>query len=76
MADYESKAIVTSIRATSRVALKIHENFYTVEHSEERSIPDVEGVDVEKERQILWDDVNAIVDTQADDILAMLQKKR
>jgi hypothetical protein len=74
MAEYESKAVVTSIKAISRVAIKIHDNFYTVEYQEERNIPDVEGVDVEKERKLLFDDVNAVVDDQAEDILKTFQK--
>ena len=73
---YESKATVTKITATSRVAIKIHDNYYTVEYSEERSIPDVEGIDIQAERQILFDDVNAIVDAQADDIIQTFQKKK
>ena len=67
--DYESKAIVTTIKATSRVAIKIKDNYYTVEYTEERAIPDVDGIDVERERQILWADVNDIVDAQAEDIV-------
>ena len=65
----ESKAIVTSIKATSRAAIHIKDNFYTVEYSEERSIPTDVEVDMEFERQILWDDVNTIVDNQCADIL-------
>lgn len=65
---YVSKAIPNSIRATSRISLKKGETFYTVEYTEERLIPDVEGVDINKERNILWDDVNAEVDKQAEDI--------
>ena len=38
--EYESLATVTSIRATSRASIKMHDNFYTVEYSEERSIPE------------------------------------
>ena len=44
---YESKAITTQIRATSRVSAKIGDDFYTLEFSEERTIPDVEGVDLQ-----------------------------
>lgn len=64
----QSKAKVTNIKATSRVAIKIRDNFYTVEYSEERSMPD-EEVDMEFERNILWDDVNKIVDDQCAQIL-------
>ena len=66
---YESKAIITTIKATSRVAIKIKDNFYTVEYTEERTIPDVDNVDMEEERRILFDDVNTIVDSQQEDIL-------
>lgn len=67
--NYESKAITTQIRATSRVSAKIFDDFYTLEFSEERTIPDVEGVDLEKERKLLWDDVNYTVDTQLEDTI-------
>jgi len=63
----ESKAKVTSIKATSRVAIKIKDNFYTVEYSEERSVP--EDADVEFERTVMWDEVNATVDGQCASIL-------
>lgn len=75
MAEYESKAIVTEITATSRIAIKVRDNFYTVEFTEKRSIPDVEGVDVEAERNLLFDSVNAIVDGQAEDILKMTKQR-
>ena len=64
----ESKAIPVTIKATSRVALKIKDNFYTVEFTEERALPD-EEVDMEFERQKLWDDVNNCVDNQCEEIL-------
>ena len=74
---YESKAITTQIRATSRVSAKIGDDFYTLEFSEERTIPDVEGVDLEQERNKLWDDVNYSVDIQLQDtIKTVLENKR
>ena len=66
---YESKAKVTKITATSRVAIKVRDNYYTTEYSEERTIPDIEGVDIEEERKILFDEVNNIVDTQCEEII-------
>lgn len=69
MEDYTPKAKVTKISATSRVAIKIKDNFYTVEYSEERSIPDVEGIDISAERDFLFDAVNDVVDRQAEEIL-------
>lgn len=76
MSEYVSKAVVTNIKATSRVAIKVRDNFYTVEYSEERAIPDVEGVDLEQEQNILFDSVNAIVDAQAEDIIKTFQNRR
>lgn len=75
--NYESKAKTSIIRATSRVSAKIGDDFYTLEFSEERTIPDVEGVDLEKERNLLWDDVNYSVDIQLQDtIKSVLDSKR
>lgn len=65
----ESKAVVTKISATSRIALKIRDHYYTVEYSEERSIPDIPDVDIEAERKMLFEAVNSMVDTEADNIL-------
>lgn len=62
---YEQKAITTAIRFTSRCSIQIDGKFYTFEACEERIIPDMEGVDIEKERQLLWDTVNDEVDDQA-----------
>lgn len=69
MATYESKAITKTITATSRASVKVKDSFYTVEYSEERVIPDIEGVDLEKEKSLLWDAVNAECDGQVNDIL-------
>jgi len=66
---YESKAKVTEISAISRVALSIKNNYYTVEYSEKRTLPDVDDVNIEAERELLWNDVNATVDNQANEIL-------
>ena len=67
--NYESKAITTQIRATSRASVKVHDNYYTVEYTEERTIPQIEGVNLEEERKLLWDTVNAECDNQIEDII-------
>jgi len=72
---YTPKATVTKISAVSRVAVKIRDNFYTVEYSEERSIVEDANTDMEQERKCLFDDVNAIVDSQVEDIISTFQKK-
>lgn len=76
MEGYTSKAVVTEITATSRVAIKVRDNYYTVEYMEKRAIPDVEGIDIEAERTLLFDAVNSVVDTQAEDILRMTQPNK
>jgi hypothetical protein len=76
MENYTPKAVVTEISATSRVAIKIRDNFYTVEYTEKRAVPDVEGINVDEERLALFDAVNSIVDQQADDILRTFQSNK
>lgn len=66
MEGYTPQAKITKISATSRMSLHIKENYFTVEYSEERVIPDLDGVDIEQERVALWDTVNAEVDNQAE----------
>lgn len=71
-AEYKSKAVTTSIKFTSRASIKIStrtgDAFYTVEACEERLIPAIDGVDLNKERQLLWDTVNMECDKQIEDI--------
>lgn len=71
---YERKAITTQIKATSRASVKVRDNYYTVEYSEERTIPDIEGVNLEEEKKLLWDDVNNEVDNQIEDIIKLFAK--
>lgn len=72
---YESKAKTTSIRFTSRASVKVGESFYTVECCEERVIPDIDGINMEEERRLLWDTVNSECDNQIEDILKTFKKK-
>lgn len=67
-------AITTTIKATSRVALKIRDNYFTVEYSEERTIPEGVEVDLDKEREELFADVNAVVDNQMIEIQDTFRK--
>ena len=72
--EYESKALTTSIRYTSRASVKVGEHFYTIEACEERMIPDIDGIDIEMERKLLWDEVNRQVDEQVDAIYEEFKK--
>lgn len=67
-------AKTTSIRATSRTSIKLGDNFFTVEYSEERSVS--EDCNIEEERETLWDDVNREVDNQIDDIQDMYREMK
>ena len=72
--DYTPKATTTQIRATSRASVKVRESYYTVEYSEERTIPNIEGVNLEEEKKLLWDAVNNEVDNQIEDIVKTFAK--
>ena len=75
-AEYVSKAVSKKITASSRCAVKIKDNYYTIEASEERSITDSENVDINKEWALLFDSVNQVVDLQIEDIIKEFAKKR
>lgn len=69
----------TTIRATSRTSIKVHDSFYTVEYMEERSIPESIAVDDGKlaiERDKLWNTCNKEVDNQIEEIIKTFSKKR
>ena len=74
---YESKAVTTTIKASSRRSIGIQTRssteYYTVEYTEERTVP--EDCDIDKERTFLWDTVNGAVDKQIEDILDVYKKK-
>ena len=72
---YIPKAVTTRLTATSRVSVKINDNFYTVEMSEERALNTSKEVDLEKEQQALWDSVNNSVDNQIIDIKNAFAKR-
>ena len=71
---YVSQAKTVSIRFTSRAAVKIGDNYFTIEACEERVIPDVSGVDIDRERELLWDTVNSECDNQIQDIMTAYKK--
>ena len=73
--EYVSKAITTTITATSRVSVKLYDNFYTLEYSEERTVPQTDDVNLEKERQLLWDKVNKEVDMAMKDTVDYVTKE-
>jgi uncharacterized Zn finger protein (UPF0148 family) len=76
---YVPKATTTSIKAESGVSVEIKDNsgktarWYKFTYTEERNVP--ADADVEKEKEILWNDVNATVDGQVEETLSFLQSK-
>lgn len=74
MEEYVSKAIINKISATSRASVKIKDSYYTLEYSEERIIPDIEGVNIEKERLELWNTVNNEVDNQIQETIDAVRR--
>ena len=69
----------TSIKATSRVAVQIKEQWYTVEYEEVRTLPDNNTIpltdnELDAEREDLWNTVNSQVDKQVDEILSAFNK--
>lgn len=74
MDEYKIAGKTVSIKFTSRASVKVNDSFYTVEACEERMIPDIEGVDIEKEKEALWDSVNSECDSQIQEILRTFRK--
>ena len=69
------KAKTTKISYSSKITLKIRDSFYSIEYGEEREI-EGEGTDNEliELRQQLVDDVNGVVDEQAEEIVETFSK--
>lgn len=71
----ERIAQTTLIKAVSKCTVKIKDNFYSVEYSEERSLPEnVDDNTLDNERRLLWEDVNKTVDEQVIDIVNSFKK--
>lgn len=72
--DYTPKAVTTTIVATSRASVKIQDSFYTVEYHEERTIPQIDGVNLSAEREALWNTVNSECDNQIEEIIKTFRR--
>lgn len=73
--EYVSHCTPTEIYALSRCAIKVRDNYYTVECSEKRNISSIDGIDMEKEFELLFDELNSITDSQCQDIISTFTKK-
>ena len=74
MSQYSSKCKTKTISATSRASIKVKDCFYTLEFTEERTVPQTSTVDLIKEKNLLWDEVNSQVDKQIEDVLRTFKK--
>lgn len=69
--EYESKGEVSKITVSSRASVNIGKNYYTFEYTEEKCFPISKiGIDfnIEKERQLMWENANKEVDNQIKEI--------
>lgn len=77
--EYIPKAKTVTIEATSRISIKIPnpdigDIYTTFEYTEARSIPDIDGVDIEAEKRALWDAVITQTDDQAEEASRVLSQ--
>lgn len=68
--DYKSQATTTTIKASSKVSIKIKDTFYTLDFTEERALPpEIDTTNIAIEKELLWGAVHAQVDQQIQEIL-------
>lgn len=75
---YKPHSVPTEISATSRASIKVStrngDNFYTVEAYQKKTITETEGLDIDSEYAMLFDDLNKIIDNQCEDIIRSIKK--
>lgn len=72
---YQSKAKITTISGTSKATVQLNNNYYSFSYSEERQLPEEDtDVCIERERELLWDTLNAEVDKQIEQIVQLYKK--
>lgn len=69
----EEQVRTTMIRETLRMAVKIRDNYYTVEYTEERSVPKNPNIDMEQEKLNLFESVRDNVYNQVQEIVEGLR---
>ena len=68
-----------SIKFTSRASVKIRDNYYTLEATIERQCDnpgEITNEEYETAKRDLWDEVNAEVDNQVQDIVELLKSRK
>lgn len=74
--EYVSHTSPKEISTTSRCAVKIRDNFYTIEASETKTINSTDGLNMDFEWKALFDEVNTIVDNQCEEIINSFDNKK
>lgn len=66
---YVQQAKTVKISGTSKATVQIKGNYYSFSYSEERELPEDQlKVNIEEERKLLWETLNAEVDNQIEEI--------
>lgn len=72
MSNYVQQAKTVKISGTSKLTIQIKGNYYSFSFSEERELPEDDSrVNIEKERELLWDTLNLEVDNQVQEALKL-----
>lgn len=73
---YVPKGKTTVISADIKMTIMVRNNYYSVAGHEERSIPDTEDVDIQKEWQFLYEELQDTVSLELQEIKDSLKIKR
>lgn len=73
---YIPKGVTTSISADIKMTIMIRNNYYSVAGHEERSIPDSPDVDIEKEWEFLYEELENSVAMELQQIKDNLKPKK
>jgi len=75
MSEYVQQAKTVKISAMSKATVQINGSYFSFSYSEERELPeDQSRVNLEKEREYLWEDLNSEVDNQIEQTIQALKK--
>lgn len=66
---YVQQAKTVKISGTSKATIQIGNNYFSFSYSEERELPiEQSDVNLEEEKKLLWDTLNAEVDKQLEEV--------
>lgn len=74
--EYIQQGKTVKISGTSKATVQINNNYYSFAYSEERELPeDQSKVNLDKERELLWESLNTEVDKQIEEITKLYYNK-